>query len=232
MSVAAAPRISGLPAEDVPLPAVAARFCRYVRVDTQSDPASETVPSTAKQLDLSRLLADELRAMGASAVEMDAFGYVFATVPSSLPPEAAARLPVVGLVAHVDTSPDAPGKNVRPHVHAAYDGAALALPGDPSAVLDPARQPALLEHLGHDLITSDGTTLLGSDDKAGVAVIMQLAEELLATTAFLPPRASAPPRAPPCGSCSRPTRRSAAAWTTSTWSGSGPTWPTPSTGMG
>ena len=169
-----------MPAEEVPLPAVAARFCRYARVDTQSDPASGTTPSTAKQLDLSRLLAEELRALGAEGVEVDAFGYVFASLPAPLPAADAARLPVLGLVAHVDTSPDAPGAGVRPLVHPAYDGAALALPGDPTVVLDPARQPALLEHLGHDLITSDGTTLLGSDDKAGVAVIMQLVEDLLA----------------------------------------------------
>ncbi len=162
------------------LPPVAARFCRYVRVDTQSDPASATTPSTAKQLDLARMLADELRALGASDVEVDGHGYTTATLPSPLPAAAAGR-PVLGLVAHVDTSPDAPGAGVRPHVHPAYDGGAFALPGDPSVVLDPARQPALLEHVGHDLITSDGTTLLGSDDKAGVAVIMQLAEDLLRT---------------------------------------------------
>src|SRR5690606_25680022 len=135
-------------------------------------------PSTEKQKALGRLLVSELWALGVEDAEMDEWGYVFATLPSPLPPEEAARLPVVALVAHLDTSPDAPGADVRPLLHPHYDGGPVVLPG--GAVLDPERQPALRQHTGHTLITSDGTTLLGSDDKAGVAVIMQLAEDLLA----------------------------------------------------
>lgn len=162
-----------------PLPPVAARFLRYVRIDTQSDPASETVPSTEKQKDLGRLLVDELRALGVRDAHLDAHGYVFGTIPSTLPESRTADVPVLALLAHLDTAPDAPGAGVTPVVHRNYDGGVLALPGDPAVRLDPARQPALRDHVGHDLITSDGTTLLGSDDKAGVAVLMQLAEDLL-----------------------------------------------------
>ncbi len=166
-----------VPAERFTLPPVAARFVRYVRIDTQADPDSPTRPSTAKQKELSQLLAEELAAMGVAAA-MGETGAVYATLPSTLPPEEAARTPRLGLVAHVDTAPDEPGGGVTPFVHPAYDGSVVPLPGDPAVTLDPARQPALLDHLGHDLITSDGTTLLGSDDKAGVAAIMQLAEDL------------------------------------------------------
>ena len=175
-----------LPADTVPdLPPVARRFVRYVQIDTQSDTESETTPSTEKQKDLSRLLADELRALGLDA-EMDPFGYVYATLPSTLDADAAARMPALGLVAHVDTSPDEPGDGVRPFVHTDYQGEVIALPSDPSVTLDPTRQPALLDHLGHDLLTSDGTTLLGSDDKAGVAVLMQLAADLVGDDAPRP----------------------------------------------
>lgn len=165
------------PADTVALPPVAARFVRYVQIDTQADPNSEATPSTERQKDLSRLLADELQALGLDA-GMDEFGYVYASLPSTLDAETTARTPVLGLVAHVDTSPDEPGGPVRPFVHPNYQGETITLPGDPSVTLDPEHQPDLLNHLGHDLITSDGTTLLGSDDKAGVAVLMQLAEDL------------------------------------------------------
>ncbi len=169
---------SGVPARSVPdLPPVVRRFCRYVQIDTTSDPDSDTFPSTDRQKDLGRVLVDDLREVGALDAEMDAHGYVFATLPSPLPD--AGGLPTLALVAHVDTSPDAPGAEVRPHVHRAYEGGPIALPGDPSVVLDPDRQPALREAVGHDLLTSDGTTLLGSDDKAGVAVLVQLAADLL-----------------------------------------------------
>ncbi len=151
----------------MPPPPVAERFLRYVRIDTQSDPDSDATPSTEKQKDLSRLLARELNEMGVEEAYMDDFGYVFGTIPSTLSDAQAARTPVLALLAHVDTSPDESGSGV------------LILPGDPSVTLDPARQPALPDHLGHDIITSDGTTLLGSDDKAGVAVLMQLAEDLV-----------------------------------------------------
>lgn len=175
-----------LPADQAAgLPPVALRFLRYVGIDTQSDPASETVPSTPGQLALGRLLVGELRTLGVEA-GMDAHGYVHARLPATLPPEEAARTPRLGLVAHVDTSPDEPGGPVRPLLHPDYRGQVIVLEGDPSVTIDPARQPALLEHLGHTLITSDGTTLLGSDDKAGVAVLMQLAEDLLEDTAPRP----------------------------------------------
>ncbi|MDX1503567.1 MAG: peptidase T, partial [Thermoanaerobaculia bacterium] len=165
---------------DAALPPVAERFLRYVRIDTQSDRDSDAIPSTEKQKDLSRLLAEELRGLGVADAAMDEHGYVYSSLPSTLPDELAARTPVLALLAHVDTAPDEPGGPVKPIVHRDYDGSVIALPGDPSVELDPARSPALLEHLGHDLITGDGTTLLGSDDKAGVAVLMQLAEDLLA----------------------------------------------------
>jgi len=157
------------------LPPVAERFLRYVQIDTQSDPDSTSVPTTEKQKDLSRLLTDELRAMGLDDAAMDEHGYVYATVPGG-----SEGLPVLALVAHVDTAPDEPGGPVTPRIHPKYDGSVLELGGDPPVYLDPERSPALLEHLGHDVITSDGTTLLGSDDKAGVAVIMQLAQDLVA----------------------------------------------------
>ena len=173
------PPAPGVPWRDVAgLPPVAGRFCRYAEVWTTSDPDADTFPSTERQKDLARLLVEELRQLGALDAETDAWGYVYATLPSPLPPAEAERLPVLGLVAHLDTSPDAPGRDVRPLVHAAYGGGPLALAG--GVTLDPDRQPALAAHVGHDLITSDGTTLLGSDDKAGVAVIVQLAADLLA----------------------------------------------------
>jgi tripeptide aminopeptidase len=142
------------------------RFLRYVRIDTQADEDSTTYPSTAKQLDLSRLLVDELRAIGIDDAGLTEHGYVFATLPG------APGKPVIGLIAHVDTTPESPGGGVVPTVHENYGGEVIALPGDPSQVLDPADEPALAERLGHDIVTSDGTTLLGADDKAGVAEIM------------------------------------------------------------
>jgi tripeptide aminopeptidase len=136
------------------------RFLRYVRVDTQSDRASSSYPSTPGQLDLTRLLADELRALGLAEVELTGHGYVFATLPGV---EAA---PTVGLLAHVDVSPDAPGAGVEPRVHADFHGGEL--PGG----LSPETSALLADRIGHDIVTSDGTTLLGADDKAGVAEIM------------------------------------------------------------
>ena len=163
----------------MPLPSVAERFLRYVQIDTQSDPDSETTPSTEKQKDLCRMLARELKAIGVEDAYMDAYGYVFGTIPATVSADAAAQMPVVALLAHVDTAPDESGTGVKPVVHHDYDGGLVRLPGDPAVTLDPTRRPALLDHVGHDLITSDGTTLLGSDDKAGVAILMQLAEDLL-----------------------------------------------------
>ena len=167
------------------LPSVARRFLRYVQIDTQSDPESETVPSTLKQKDLGQLLVEELQEIGLADANMNAAGYVFATLPAIGTPEDA---PVLGLLAHLDTSPDESGKDVKPVVHENYDGGVITLPGDPSVRLDPDVQPALLDHVGHDIITSDGTTLLGSDDKAGVALLMQLAEDLVNDTATIRPK--------------------------------------------
>lgn len=147
--------------------AALARFQRYVVVDTQASYAPGTYPSTLKQLDLSRILEAELRAIGLADVTLTEHGYVLATLPGTV-----AGAPVVGLIAHVDTSPDAPGAAVKPIVHRAWDGSPITLPGDPTQVLDPAEIPALASRVGHDLVTSDGTTLLGADDKAGVAEIM------------------------------------------------------------
>lgn len=160
------------------LPPVAQKFLRYVQIDTQSDRNSDTTPSTAKQKDLGRLLVSELREMGIADAAIDEHGYVYANLAAN--GTAGGRTPAVALVAHVDTSPDEPGGPVKPLIHRDYDGSVITLSGDPSVKVDPARSPALLEHKGQDLITSDGTTLLGSDDKAGVAVIMQVAEDLMA----------------------------------------------------
>ncbi|HET9937956.1 MAG TPA: peptidase T [Gaiella sp.] len=153
---------------------VLARFLRYVVIDTQSDPTSTAYPSTDKQLDLSRLLVEELQALRLDDVELTEHGYVFATVPGTV--EGA---PTVGLIAHVDTAPGVSGTGVTPLVHRGWDGTPLRLPGDPAQVLDPDDMPGLAERVGHDLVTSDGTTLLGADDKAGVAIIVTAAERLL-----------------------------------------------------
>jgi tripeptide aminopeptidase len=144
---------------------VLGRFLRYVQVDTQSNDDSETYPSTAKQLDLGKILADELRKIGLEDVELTEHGYVFATVPGSAGP-------TVGLIAHMDTSADESGTNVKPQVIRNYDGGDIVLPGDPRKVLRPSENPILAERTGHDIVTTDGTTLLGADDKAGVAEIM------------------------------------------------------------
>ena len=143
------------------------RFLRYVSVDTQSDENSESQPSSAKQLDLLRMLRDELTAMGVEAT-LDEYGYVMATLPSNID----RKVPVVGFIAHVDTSPDASGANVRPQIIENYDGGDIALKGVPGLFLKPSEFPELLGHKGETIITTDGTTLLGADDKAGVAEIM------------------------------------------------------------
>ena len=147
---------------------VLARFLCYVKIDTQSRDGSDTYPSTAKQLDLLRLLAAELAELGLEDAQVDQHGYVTATLPAS----PGVTAPTVGLIAHVDTSPEADGANVQPHVWRHYDGSPLTLPGDPRQVLSVDESPALKEQIGNDLVTSDGTTLLGADDKAGVAEIM------------------------------------------------------------
>jgi tripeptide aminopeptidase len=143
------------------------RFLRYVQIDTQSDHESETTPSTAKQLDLSRVLVAELKEIGLEDAEVDEHGLVFATLPATID----RATPTVGLVAHVDTSPDVTGAGVKPQV-VRYRGGDLALAGDSQQVLRPDDSRHLRDHIGHELVTSDGTTLLGADDKAGVAEIM------------------------------------------------------------
>lgn len=151
------------------------RFLRYVRLDTQSDETSTTYPSTEKQLVLSRMLAEECRALGLADVSIDEFGIVMATVPATAPHAA----PTIAYVAHVDTSPEFTAAQVNPVVHPNYDGKDIVLPAEPTRVLKVAENPELTTCLGHTLITTDGTTLLGGDDKAGIAVIMQAAQELM-----------------------------------------------------
>ena len=148
------------------------RFLRYVRVDTQGAYRATTRPSTGKQLDLSRLLVEELRDVGLADAELNDGHSVFATLPGTTDG------PVVGLIAHVDTTPDVVGAGVQPIVHESWGGEAIELPGDPRQTLDPDVLPALAARVGHDIVTSDGTTLLGADDKAGIA-------EIMAAVAFL-----------------------------------------------
>ncbi len=153
------------------------RFLRYVRYDTQSDEKSTTFPSTDKQLVLLRALADELRAIGVADASIDEFGYVMATIP---PTTKKSGVPAIGFLAHVDTSPEMPGAGVVPIVHRGYDGRDLALPDDPGSVLRLPEIPALADQMGHDIVTASGTTLLGADNKAGVAEIMTAAAFLVA----------------------------------------------------
>jgi tripeptide aminopeptidase len=157
------------------------RFVRYVKIDTQSKDDSETYPSTLKQLDLLNLLARECRELGLRDVTIDKYGYVMATIPGNVPAghRAAGPVPVIGFIAHVDTSPSASGANVRPQVIDRYDGNDIVLPGNPSVVIKVEENPQLKQNIGKSIVTSDGTTLLGADDKAGVAVIMAAAERLM-----------------------------------------------------
>lgn len=153
----------------------AERFMRYVQIDTQSDPLSQSHPTTEKQKDLSRMLAEELKQMGISDAEMDAYGYVYATIPSN----SEKKVPVLCFCAHVDTAPDASGTGVKPLVHQNYSGQDIVFPDDNSLVLRKKDFPYLEKLIGHDIITASGNTLLGSDDKAGVAEIMDAAHFLV-----------------------------------------------------
>ena len=153
------------------------RFLRYVTYDTQAREGSDTYPSTPGQLVLLRDLAIELRTLGLADAALDEHGYVMATIP---PTTTTADVPVIGLIAHVDTSPEMSGANVTPLVHRAYDGRDLVLPDDPEVVLRAADLPYLGECLGHDIVTASGTTLLGADNKSGVAEIVTAAEYLMA----------------------------------------------------
>lgn len=154
---------------------VAGRLMRYVQIDTQSDPFSTTFPSTEKQKNLSRLLLKELQELGYSDAEMDEHGYVFASIPSN---SDKTSVPVLCFCSHVDTAPDCSGTDVKPILHPNYQGQDIMLPDDPTQILSTKDHPYLLEKVGEDLITASGTTLLGADDKAGVAIIMQLAQHL------------------------------------------------------
>ena len=155
------------------------RFLRYVSVDTQSNEESESQPSEARELDLLRMLRDELLAMGVQAT-LDEWGYVMASIPSNIPE----KVPAVGFIAHVDTAPDASGKDVKPQIIKDYDGSAIDLAGVPGLKLDPASFPELLAHKGETIITTDGTTLLGADDKAGVAEIMDAVQYIVSHPEF------------------------------------------------
>jgi tripeptide aminopeptidase len=152
------------------------RFLRYVVIDTQSDAASRTQPSTEKQKDLGRLLVDELLEIGVSDAHLDEHGYVYGTVPSNSPKT---NVPVICFCAHMDTAPDFSGTDVRPQVVRNYQGGDIQLVGDPGQVIRVADHPVLKDLVGNDIITSDGTTLLGADDKAGIAEIIAAAEFLI-----------------------------------------------------
>ncbi len=154
---------------------VTERFLRYVKIDTQSDPESPTCPSTAKQKNLGRLLVEELKAMGIADAELDEHGYVYATIAATTDK----KVPVLCFCSHMDTSPDCSGENVNPVIHRQYSGGDIILPKDPSQVIRFAEHSALGAQVGNDIITTDGTTLLGADNKAGLAEIMDAAHYLV-----------------------------------------------------
>ena len=154
----------------------AERFLRYVQIDTQSDPQSSSSPTTAKQKDLSGILVEELKKMGVQEAHMDEWGYVYATLSSN----SDKKVPVICFCAHVDTAPDCSGSGVKPLVHKNYQGQDIVLPDDRTQVIQMSEYPYLQSQKGNDIITASGTTLLGADDKAGVAEIMDLANFLMA----------------------------------------------------
>jgi tripeptide aminopeptidase len=159
------------------------RFLRYVQIDTRADDSVASCPSTPGQMALQKILAGELRELGLADVTLDGNGYLMATIPSTLRPgsgQAVTReAPTIGFIAHVDTSPEMPGEHVKPIVHRAWDGRDIVLPDDPSAILRAADYPDLAAQVGNDIVTASGTTLLGADDKAGVAAIVAAAEYLM-----------------------------------------------------
>ena len=157
----------------IPTPTLLDRFCRYVRVHTEAVEGAPTYPSSPGQLELGRMLLGELREIGLADAGQSEFGIVTATIPATVPGK-----PTIAWIAHVDTSPETTGKDVKPTIHRAYDGKDVILPGDPSKVIRVSDSPDLLACVGKTLITSDGTTLLGADNKAGVAVIMETAAYL------------------------------------------------------
>jgi tripeptide aminopeptidase len=151
------------------------RFIRYAKIDTQSDPNSPSCPSTEKQKNLGRVLVEELNQMGINDVELDEFGYVYATIESNTHK----KVPVLCFCSHMDTSPDCSGANVKPIVHKKFDGKDIMLPNDNTQVIKFTEHPALAEQIGNDIVTADGTTLLGADNKAGLAEIMDAANYLM-----------------------------------------------------
>ncbi len=154
---------------------VTERFLKYVKIDTQSDPSSLTCPSTEKQKDLGKVLVEELLQMGIADAHIDAHGYVYATIPSNT----SKKVPVICFCSHMDTSPDCSGKNVKPQIHSKYDGKDIVLINDNLQIIRVSEHPSLLKQIGNDIITTDGTTLLGADNKAGVAEIMDAANHLM-----------------------------------------------------
>ena len=154
---------------------VVENFLRYVKIDTQSDPENNTHPSTEKQKNLSQLLAQELLAIGIVDAHTDAFGYVYATIPSNTKK----KVPIICFCSHVDTAPDCSGTHVKPILHKAYNGMDIVLPDDTTQIISPVKYPYLQQHIGSDIITASGLTLLGSDDKAGVAEIMDFCNYLM-----------------------------------------------------
>lgn len=154
---------------------VTERFIRYAKIDTQSDPNSSTIPSTMKQKNLGKLLVEELIAMGIKDAELDQYGYVYATIPSNT----TKQVPVICFCSHMDTSPDCSGENVNPIIHTKYDGKDIVLPNDKNQIIKFAEHPDLAAQIGNDIITTDGTTLLGADNKSGIAEIMDAAHFLM-----------------------------------------------------
>lgn len=152
------------------------RFVRYVQIDTTADPNSTSFPSSEKQKDLSHLLVKELKELGIEDAEADQWGYVYATIPATSSKE---NIPTICFCSHMDTAPDCSGTNVKPIIHRNYTGAPITLPDDPTQVITTGKHAYLKEKIGDDLITASGLTLLGADDKAGVAIIMDLAEQLM-----------------------------------------------------
>jgi tripeptide aminopeptidase len=159
---------------EIKMDRVLERFCRYARVDTQAEEKSTTYPSSPGQRELGRLLVQELREIGLADAAADEHGIVLATIPATAP-----SAPTTAWIAHVDTSPETSGRNVKPLVHRNYNGGDIVLPGDPTKVIRAAENPELVKRKGATIVTSDGTTLLGSDDKSGVAVIMEAAAQLV-----------------------------------------------------
>ncbi|MBI1225579.1 MAG: peptidase T [Bacteroidetes bacterium] len=151
------------------------RFLRYVIIDTQSDPTSKSTPSTEKQKNLGKILVKELKAIGVSDAKLDKFGYIIGTIPSNTDKQ----VPTICFCSHMDTSPDCSGENVKPIVHKNYQGTDIELPDDPTQVLRPSEHPHLADQIGNDIVTASGTTLLGADNKAGLAEIMDAAAFLM-----------------------------------------------------